>query len=376
VNIVPPNAPAAKHPGRVYVAWIASDAAQDGTGCNLTMVQSFHTLWVSYSDDALTAATATWSPHMAFDTGIGRDTSTPFAAFTLDDQGNPYFAFNSPGPDATPATCAADSSAGTVQADTSCSYRMWVVWSQDGGNTWDGGGGSLPDPATSAAAAYLASPSGEKGTDVFPTIAAGDPGMVDVGYLHSNTIVPTDPLGKFDVLGCDGGDTPLPAPPNYPPRCHWNLFASQSLNLTASTATATWTNALLTPVPMHFGDICNLGIACPISVTVQGNGIPRDPRHLADFNMEVIDPTTGCAHIAYADDNAGTRYGDPTNPSPYGGHLMSANQTSGSSVFGGGTCALLSANTPEAPWVALLIPAGAVAVLIGLRRRRMQRVTI
>ena len=25
---------------------------------------------------------------------------------------------------------------------------------------------------------------------------------------------------------------------------------------------------------------------------------------LLDFNMETIDPTTGCAHVAYADDNA------------------------------------------------------------------------
>jgi hypothetical protein len=44
---------------------------------------------------------------------------------------------------------------------------------------------------------------------------------------------------------------------------------------------------------MHIGDICNLGIACVPTVS---------NRHLADFNMEALDPQ-GCAHIAYADDN-------------------------------------------------------------------------
>ena len=45
---------------------------------------------------------------------------------------------------------------------------------------------------------------------------------------------------------------------------------------------------------MHIGDICNLGIACVPNVS---------SRHLLDFIQEAIDPVTGCAHIAYADDN-------------------------------------------------------------------------
>ena len=45
--------------------------------------------------------------------------------------------------------------------------------------------------------------------------------------------------------------------------------------------------------PRH-GDICNLGIFC---------ADPTSNRHLLDFNMETIDPKTGCAHIAFADDN-------------------------------------------------------------------------
>ena len=45
---------------------------------------------------------------------------------------------------------------------------------------------------------------------------------------------------------------------------------------------------------MHIGDICNLGIACVPGLS---------NRNLLDFITEAIDPTTGCAHIAYADDN-------------------------------------------------------------------------
>jgi hypothetical protein len=47
VRIVPPGLP---HAGRIFVAWIAADLAQNATGCNVSMLQSFHTLWVSYSD--------------------------------------------------------------------------------------------------------------------------------------------------------------------------------------------------------------------------------------------------------------------------------------------------------------------------------------
>ncbi|TMB91796.1 MAG: hypothetical protein E6J45_04650 [Chloroflexi bacterium] len=374
VSIVPPDAPAAKHPGRVFVAWLASDLASDASGCNLTMAAAFHTLWVSYSDDALTAATPTWSPQMAFDTGIGHDASTPFIAFTLDRQGDPYFGVTAPGPNEVFATCAAESTAGTVQSDATCSYRMWVVWSQDGGNTWNGGGGTLPDPPGSAAAAYLASPATQTGTDVFPTIAAGDPGKVDIAYLHTDEIVPTDAAGKFVVLGCDRDDYATP-PPNYPPRCHWNLFASQSLNLTASPSAATWTNLQVTSVPMHYGDICNLGIACPVSIF--GVPVPRDPRNLLDFNQEVVDPTTGCAHIAYADDNeAGSTYGDPANPSPLGGHLASANQTDGPSVIGTGLCGQAIV-TPESPWSVLLPLAGAAAAVgAGVYTRRRRRLAV
>ena len=303
-NTVPAGARIEKsgpHPGRIYVAWIASDSESAGTGCNVTMLQSFHNLFIAWSDDN----GATWTPQLAYDAGIGHDTSTPFASFTLDNQGNPYFSFTTPAQGENPATCAAESTAGTVQSDPSCAYHMWVAWSSDGGSTWDGGGGLFPGTAANA---YEVDSSSSPQTDVFPAITAGNPGQVDVAWLHTNEIEPTGPSGKFDAGGCAGPVTGNP--PTYPPTCSWNLYAGQSLNLTTAPAQAVWTNGAVTTTPMHVGDICNLGIFCVD---------PNSNRNLLDFISETVDPATGDAHIAYADDNTINK-------------LRVANQTSGSMI--------------------------------------------
>lgn len=294
VGIAPPGSP---HAGRIIVAWIAADLAQNATGCNVSMLQAFHTLWVSYSDDGGT----TWTPQLAFDAGLGHDASTPFVGFTLDEQGNPYFGF-AINLNANPATCSAESTAGTVQSDPSCEYDMYVVWSSDGAKTWDGGGGSI---AGSAGRAYRVNPPGETGTHFFPAIAAGKPGQVDVAYLRSPTIVPTDTFGKADPGGC-AGPAASGNPPTYPPACNWNLYAGQSLNLSAGPTGATWTTTQVTTTPMHVGDICNLGIFCVA---------PSSNRNLLDFISETLD-SRGCAHIAFPDDNTVKK-------------LRVANQTSG-----------------------------------------------
>jgi hypothetical protein len=292
------------HPGRIYASWIASDPESAASGCNVTMVQSFHNLFVAWSDDN----GATWTPQLAYDAGVGHDASTPFASFTLDNRGNPYIGFAAPGPSDNPVACAAESTAGTVQSDPTCAYHMWVVWSSDGGSTWDGGGGTIPG---SAAAAYQVDPTASPRTDVFPAITAGVPGKVDVAWLGTNEIEPTDPLGKFDPGGCGGPGPSNGNPTFYPPACAWNLYAGQSLNLTSTPANATWTTAPVTTTPMHVGDICNLGIFC-VS--------PASNRNLLDFISETVDPTTGMAHVAYADDNKVNK-------------LRAANQTSGPSIL-------------------------------------------
>jgi hypothetical protein len=305
-NTVPAGLRIAKsgpHPGRIYAAWIASDPESVGTGCNVTMVQAFHYLFVAWSDDG----GATWTPQLAYDAGIGHDTSTPFVSFTLDNQGNPYFSFATPAASDNPATCAAESTAGTVQSDPTCAYHMWVVWSRDGGSTWDGGGGMFTG---TAATAYEVDHSAVAQTDVFPAIAAGNPGEVDVAWLRTNEIEPTDPLGKFDPGGCAGPGPANGNPTTYPPICSWKLYIGQALNLKAAPTKAFWTTHPVTSTPMHVGDICNLGIFCVD---------PNSNRNLLDFISETVDPTTGFAHVAYADDNTLKK-------------LRVANQVSGSGI--------------------------------------------
>jgi hypothetical protein len=298
VGIAPPGT---AHAGRIYVAWIAADLAQNATGCNVSMLQSFHTMWISYSDDG----GVTWTPQQAFDAGVGHDTSTPFVGFTLDTAGNPYFGF-AVNLKANPATCSAESSAGTVQSDTSCEYDMYLVWSSNGGATWDGGGGLIPG---SAATAYRVNSVSERGTHFFPAIAAGNPGQVDVAYLRTSEILPTDAFGKADPGGCAGPGPANGNPTTYPPACSWNLYAAQSLNLSAGPAAATWAVTQITTTPMHVGDICNLGIFCLA---------PSSNRNLLDFISEDLDQK-GCAHIAFADDNTVNK-------------LRAANQTSGTCI--------------------------------------------
>jgi len=292
--------------------------------------------------------------------GVGHDMSTPFAGFALDNHGNPYLAYASPAPlglsgGDNPATCAAETTTGTVESDASCDYHMWVVACQPTVlalvqtlTCGDGGGAIL----RSASAAHevdsnVATPS----TDVFPAIAVGDPGKVDVSWLETPTAEPSDADGKFLPGSCSG--SPTPSVPNAPAPCPWNLFQSQSLDFNLGSAAGTWTTTQLTSTPMHVGDVCNLGIFC-----ITGG------RSLLDFEQETVDVTTGCAHISFPDDH----------DSP---HMMrAANQVDGPSVIGSGLCTETSAVvTPESPWSMLLIPAGAGVVGVGafLRRRSRRR---
>ena len=299
VGIVPPGKP---HAGRIIVGWIASDPAEDAAGCNVSQYETFHTFWVSYSDDG----GATWTPQLAYDAGPGHDASSPFTSFAVDNAGNPYFGFVT-NADSVAPVCGAESTAGSVQSDRSCEYNMYVIWSKDAGATWDGGGGTIPG---SAAAAYRVNSPQETGTHWFPAIAALNPGQVAVAYLRTPTILPTGPSGKAEPGGCSGD-----YPPSQVGPCKWYLYGAESSNLTAPPGKATWTVANLSgDRPMHVGDICNLGIACvddDLGMKAVGTS-----RSLLDFIQEAIDPTTGCAHIAYADDNKRNA-------------LMAANQTSG-----------------------------------------------
>lgn len=49
-----------RHSGRVYAAWLAADLPSNvATGCNLTQLDTFHSVWIAWSDDQ----GATWTAH-------------------------------------------------------------------------------------------------------------------------------------------------------------------------------------------------------------------------------------------------------------------------------------------------------------------------
>ncbi|MBV9101267.1 MAG: exo-alpha-sialidase [Candidatus Dormibacteraeota bacterium] len=359
-STVPSNVQIVKsgpHAGRIYVAWIAADPSSFATGCNITQAQAFHNLYVAWSDDQ----GATWTPQLAFDGGPGHDASTPFVAFTLDNAGNPYFSFAMNHWDPNAVTNASNigqcsilsqMAGNQLQSHPECEYDFYVVWSADGGITWDDGSTSATPPAVPGAAItpYRVNPPTQGGNHQFPAIAVGGVGQVDVAYLSTSTIEPTAASGKYLPGGCAGPATANN--PNFPPACKWDLYAAQA-NLNGSTpATANlWTidniSSGATPetTPMHVGDICNLGIFCTPTIS---------NRHLADFIMQAMDPVTGCAHISYADDHNATNA------------INSADQT-GASCFN-----ILQSNAPEVPAPILLLPIAGAAI-IGTRWMRKRR---
>jgi hypothetical protein len=235
------------HAGRIYAAWLGADAATNiGQGCNITMLQTFHTVWIAWSDDGGT----TWTDEQVFDGGIGHDASALFADLTLDNQGNPYVAF---GDDLTHQV-----------GQTTGDWNMYMMASQldaTGTPAWTG-----PFETNTSATK----------TNFFPAISAGNPGQVDVAYIGSSSEEPTLPYGKPQP----GGD----------PNATWNVFFSQSLNLLS--ASPTWTVTQVTPSPMHMGDVCTLGIFCVD---------PNSNRNLLDF-IDVSVGTDGRGHVVYTND--------------------------------------------------------------------------
>ncbi|HEX9235131.1 MAG TPA: sialidase family protein [Actinomycetota bacterium] len=258
--------PSGPHAGRVYVAWLAADPLNAATGCNLTQLQAFHDIWVASSDDG----GLTWTDHLVYDAGPLHDGSEIFADITLDNKGNPYVAF-----------------AMNIESE----FDIWVEASFDGGNTWNGKSDGTGHPYKVNA---------DKGTHYFATIAAGDPGKVDVAYLDTPFIVPTTPYGKPQPAADQSAD--------------WNLYFAQSVNVRSGHPK--WTNVRVTPKPMHHGDICTLGLFC--------SAVPGTNRDLLDFIDIAID-RYGLAHVAYTDDH-----------NYKGGAFVAANQSGGTTVGPGG----------------------------------------
>jgi hypothetical protein len=231
------------HAGRVYVAWLAADVATSAaTGCNITQMDTFHSMWVAWSDDE----GSTWHSHLVYDGGFGHDASALFADLTLDDQGNPYVAF-------------AD--------NLNDEWDMYVMASFDGGTTWNGKSDGTGTPYKVNA---------DTGTHFFPAIAVGDPGKVDVAYIGTPTKITELPYGK-------------PAPGGGQ-SASWYLYSAQSLDL--ASGHPTWARTKVTRNPIHVGDVCTLGIFCVF---------PDSNRNLLDFIDAAIDGS-GRVHISFTQD--------------------------------------------------------------------------
>jgi hypothetical protein len=273
VKVVPTNAPASKHPGRVYVAWLAGDLATNaGTGCNVTQLQTFHTIWVAWSDDEGDH----WTPHLVFDAGPMHDASALFADFTVDRVGNPYVAFG-------------------MNLYDSETTDMFVEGSFDNGVTWNGKSDGTGAPYR----VNIASGPRATKTNVFPAIAAGDPGKVDVAYVGTSANVPELATGKVEPGGVADA--------------LWDVYVAQSLNLKSGTPTFSVTK--VTDKAIHKGDICVLGIFCVA---------PQSDRNLLDF-IDIAVDTEGFSHTAFtADYKDGLRNG-----------IYVANQTGGTRVLSG-----------------------------------------
>ena len=192
--------------------------------------------------------------------------------------------------------------AGNVYAAWSNGQNVYLSHSSDQGRRW-----SAPQQVNSSPAA----------TAIYPWIAAGSAGKVDVVYYGTPAAA--------NLQTCQSSDGPYNCQ-NEP----WYVFFAQSL----STLTGgQWVEEQVTDV-VHYGGICQGGISC----TSNGN----NNRDLYDDFGVAFSPTTGLASIAYSNDqysdiqgtaNAGLCSPSQTNTASCD-HTDFATQVSGSGVRG------------------------------------------
>ncbi len=114
-------------------------------------------------------------------------------------------------------------------------------------------------------------------TSLFPWIAAGDPGRVDIVWYGTPTLgaCPSQPCGSSAI------------------QAHWSVMMAQSLNAIVGGApnpTPAFTTAHVSEVSNHFGAICTMGIGCSTG----------GDRGLLDF-LSVTVGHKGEANVVWAD---------------------------------------------------------------------------
>lgn len=247
--------------GGTYAAWVSRDAAEtfDGPHTVATGVSVGGPL-VFAPDGAL------YAPFVAFDevrvarsldggaswesfrvAGLNGDTYI-FPSLDADSDGNLYLAWSfGSGP------------INALVAQHASKTVTYLASSRDGGASW-----SAPAPVAPTAR-----------TTLFPWVAAGGPGKVNVAYLEASGAV--DPnVGS--------------------PVTTWSVGLAQSLN--ALDASPSWAHVTAAP-SVHTGSICTSGVACvgPQNLGFLNAPTPFDRRHLDFFEMDL--DADGNAVIAY-----------------------------------------------------------------------------
>lgn len=156
-----------------------------------------------------------------------------------------------------PDTVATDA-AGNVYLAWSDNHNVFLNVSHDGGKTW------------SATKRVNAAPSL---TGVYPTVAAGRAGRVDVSWYGT-------------TRAGDSNDATVMGTPNSAGAAPWAVYVAESVNGGRSFVQAQATGVI------HTGELCTQGDACP------SNG----SRNLLDDFGSTISPTTGLLAIAYTSD--------------------------------------------------------------------------
>ncbi|HLX32150.1 MAG TPA: hypothetical protein VKR79_05200 [Gaiellaceae bacterium] len=206
---------------------------------------------------------------------VGQD----FSPIAIDRSGNLYVTW---------AQSPVDSS-GNVDGPTT----IYLAISSDGGATW-----TKPINVSSHVSGLA--------TNVFPWVAAGNAGRVDIVWYGTPTLgsCPGEPCGAGFITGT------------------WNVYMAQTLNAVTThgaNPAPSFTTTKVSEYPVHTGQICEFGIAC----TTGGD------RGLLDFIQVQADPS-GAADIVYADGA-----NDDFNGGETSGLVDFVQQTSGPGLYGG-----------------------------------------
>ncbi|HYZ77493.1 MAG TPA: sialidase family protein [Gaiellaceae bacterium] len=207
-NTVPSGIEVDPETHQVYVQWLTADPVANTTeGCNVTMIQNFHKVWIARSDDRGT----TWTGYPVYNGAMTENASDIFAALAVDDSG----------------TAGVSGNVYSVFADNKLApdhFDIWFTHSSNQGATWS----------------PLVKVNSDKGTHFFPWIAAGTTGRVDFIWLNSPDYTPTD-----------AEESP------------WYVTFAQTTNATSATPKFQQTSA--SSNVMHVGGICVNGIFCTLN---------------------------------------------------------------------------------------------------------------